>query len=51
MKKKLVETALEAAYQLLSDEIQSVELDELRGEYLAVIYKIEIALNEVTKGE
>lgn len=41
---ELVKEALQSSLSLISEEIESVELDELREDYLLVIQKIEKAL-------
>lgn len=51
MNKEIIETALREAYYFLNNEIQAVELEELRDDYLQVIEKLKIALNEITKDE
>jgi hypothetical protein len=44
MNLELVKEALESSLSLLSEELEGVELDELREEYLLVMKKIEKAL-------
>lgn len=48
---ELVKEALESSLSLISDELESVELDELREDYLLVIQKIEAALIILEKNE
>lgn len=49
MDKEKIETALISALSLLNNELQCVELDELRDEYLAVIEQLETALKELSQ--
>ena len=49
MKNEKIQIALQSAYSLLSNEVDSI--DQLKNEYLAVIKEIEIALNEINKDE
>ena len=51
MNKEIVQIALQSAYSLLNNEVDSIVFDELKNDYLAVIAKIEIALNEINKDE
>ncbi len=51
MKNEKIQIALQSAYSLLSNEVDSIEFDQLKNEYLAVIKEIEIALNEINKDE
>ena len=46
---ELVKEALESSLSLISEELESVELDELREDYLLVIQKIETALEILEK--
>jgi len=48
---ELVKEALESSLSLISEEFESVELDELREDYLLVIQKIETALIILEKNE
>ena len=48
---EIVKEALESSLSLISEEIESVELDELREDYLVVIQKIETALIILEKNE
>jgi hypothetical protein len=48
---ELVKEALESSLSLISEELESVELDELREDYLLVIQKIETALIILKKNE
>lgn len=48
---ELVKEALESSLSLISEELESVELDELREDYLLVIQKIETALIILEKNE
>lgn len=49
MNKEIIIRALENAYHLLNNEIQSIEFDELKEEYSQVILELENALNEFEK--
>lgn len=49
MNKKIIETALNNALNLLNSELESVCIDELKEEYLQVISQIETALSEIEK--
>lgn len=51
MNSKKIETALLSALSLLNNEVNSIEYDELRNEYLLVIKELETALNEIVKDE
>ena len=44
---ELIKEALESSLNLLNEEFESVVLDELKEEYLAVIQKIETALTSI----
>lgn len=46
---ELVKEALESSLSLISDELEGVESEELRDEYLLVIQKIEAALKILEK--
>ncbi|EAQ50868.1 hypothetical protein [Leeuwenhoekiella blandensis] len=43
----LIQDALESSLSLLNDEFESIELDELKKEYLLTIQKIETALTSL----
>lgn len=47
----LVREALESSLSLINEEVESVELDELREDYLLVIQKIKTALIILDKNE
>lgn len=47
----LVKEALESGLSLVTDELEGVESDELREDYLLVIQKIETALKILEKDE
>lgn len=46
---KIVNTALQDALSLLHNEIDAIEYEELKNEYLYVIEKIKLALNETAQ--
>ncbi len=47
MDKVKIEIALTSALSLLRNEINNIEFEELRNEYLIVIENLEMALNEL----
>ncbi len=49
MNLELVKEALQSSLSLICEEIESVEIDELREDYLLVIQKIETALRILEK--
>lgn len=51
MKKEILEDALSSALSLLNNEIESVEIDDLKNDYLTVIEKIELAIKEINEDE
>lgn len=51
MDKEKIKIALLSALSLLENEVQSVEFDELKDEYVDVIEKIEVVLNEIDENE
>ena len=51
MDSEKIETALLSALSLLNNEVNNIEFDELKNEYLLVIEQLEKALNEITKDE
>ena len=51
MNYKKIETALLSALSLLNNEVDNIEYDELKNEYLLVIKELETALNEIIKDE
>lgn len=51
MNKEIIESALNSALYLINNEIESVDVDELKDEYLAVIEELESALKEISKDE
>ncbi len=46
-----IENALTSALSLLNNEVDSIEYDELKNEYLSVIEKLEIALKAINQDE
>lgn len=44
-----IEKALLSSLSLLKNEVNNIEFDELKSEYLLVIEQLEIALNEIEK--
>lgn len=46
-----IEIALTSALSVLNNEVDNIELDELKNEYISAIEQIEIALNEINKDE
>ena len=46
-----IERALISALSLLESEVDSIEFDELRNDYLVVIEQIEVALKAISKDE
>jgi hypothetical protein len=46
MKENNIEDALTAALNLLNNEFESVICEDLKMEYLSVINKLELAINE-----
>lgn len=51
MNLELIKEALESSLSLISEELECVELDELREDYLFVIQKIETALKTLEENE
>lgn len=51
MNKKIIETALTSALILLHNEVDAIEYDDLKNEYLAVIEKLELSLKEIGEDE
>lgn len=51
MNKEIIEEALIATHSLLTNELEAIEFDSLKNEYLAVIGKIENALKEISEDE
>lgn len=47
MNLEILKEALEASHSLIYEELECVELDELKEDYMNVIKKIEIALSEL----
>jgi len=47
MNTEKIEIALINALSLLSNEVDNIELEELKNEYLSVIEEIEEAINEL----
>ncbi len=46
-----IEIALISALSILNNEVDNIEFDELKNEYLVAIEQIEIALKEISKDE
>lgn len=46
-----VKNAIIHALTLLYNEVDSIELESLKDEYLSVIQRLEMALNEIGKDE
>jgi hypothetical protein len=51
MNTEKIENALLSALSLLNNEVNNIEFDELKNEYLLVIEQLETALNEIAKDE
>lgn len=51
MDSEKIEIALLSALSLLNNEVDNIEFDELKNEYLLVIEQLETALNEIAKDE
>lgn len=51
MESEKIETALLSALSLLNNEVDNIEFDKLKNEYLLVIEQLETALNEIAKDE
>lgn len=51
MNTKNIEIALISALSLLNNEVDNIEFEELKEEYLYVIEQIEIALKEINQDE
>ncbi len=51
MNSEKIVTALQSALSLLNNEVDNIEFDELKSEYLLVIEQLETALNEIVKDE
>jgi hypothetical protein len=51
MNSEKIETALLSSLSLLNNEVNNIEFDELKKEYLFVIEQLETALNEIEKDE
>ena len=51
MNKKIIKQALQEAYSLIDGEVGAVEYGELRAEYLEVLERLELALQEIQKDE
>lgn len=49
MEKEKIISAINSALSLLNNEVQAIEFEELKNEYLSVIRQLEIALEEITK--
>ncbi len=48
MDKEIIETALTSALSLLINEVDSIEFEELKNEYLVVIEQLKTALKELS---
>lgn len=46
-----IKSALLTAHSLLNNEVDNIEFDELKDEYLSVIEQLEIAIREIIKDE
>ena len=46
-----IEIALMSALSILNNEVDSIEFDELKNEYISTIEQIENALKEINKDE
>lgn len=46
-----IEIALISALSILNNEVDSIEFDELKNEYISTIEQIENALKEINKDE
>ena len=51
MESEKIETSLLSALSLLNNEVDNIEFDKLKNEYLLVIEQLETALNEIAKDE
>ncbi|MCH5598652.1 hypothetical protein [Niabella ginsengisoli] len=51
MNSEKIETALLSALSLLNNELDNIEFDDLKNEYLLVIEQLETALKEFAKDE
>ena len=51
MNTKKIEVALLSALSLLNNEVDNIEFDDLKNEYLSVIQQLETALKEIAKDE
>ena len=51
MNSEKVKMALLSALSLLNNEVQNIDLDDLKNEYVLVIDELETALNEISYGE
>jgi hypothetical protein len=51
MNTEKIENSLLSALSLLNNEVNNIEFDELKNEYLLVIEQLETALNEIAKDE
>jgi len=45
---KVIKEALEASKSLICGELECIELEELKEDYLAVIQKVEVAIGELS---
>lgn len=51
MEKEKIVSAIASALSLLNNEVQAIEFEELKREYLSVIEQLEIALEEINKDQ
>ncbi len=51
MKSEVISSAILAALSLLKNEVQTVDLRDLREEYLSVIEQLEAAFEEIKQDE
>ena len=51
MNREIIETALISSLSLLNNEVDSIEFDDLKNEYLDVIEKLELAIKEIGENE
>lgn len=49
MRTEKIETALQSALSLLNNEVDNIEFEELKNEYLTVIEELETALKELNE--
>ena len=49
MDKEKITSAVTSALSLLNNEVQAIEFEELKNDYLSVIEQLEIALEKINK--